>query len=684
MSSQNPDEYLRYLTTHFQVGQQRTAPYKQFTFLDPKNSEVIKGPFPPQRGKVLWERSNLFQTLGTPHVVTIKSFEVKEDGSIYFRFPNVDPYPHQEKIIIDRWTSLPLRVIERDAHSPLTKLSLYLQDHSPLFSTGWFFTEYYDRIRYPDLPIIGTLLLGLCHLYILNVGDMVTANILIDQNIHKLYIIDYEETRASEDSEIFYFKKPPAKKVKWELGVQRYYPLLIPYLQKLYEYPLLQEGEIRKRLDSCIQKLNSIILGSSFPQGFSKEIGHSEIVKNTSDTVLNYDRDGGMLSVPEFHKNNVYYHGKIYPSKRYKLRHTVKKSEFQPIMAGPSVPQPSSHQSSVSGLEQYFSTKRAPIYKGPTAGGVTPSGYSTSLMKSALQKAIRRNNLPEAFYAGFELFSFRFIEDAKGLITNLYNRLAVISCEDIGPANLGLAVDVVKTVLIENKNKQHDPVNLAAMIQGLAQSSHTRMMSHLWGSYANPQKYHLLRAAGLPVDDYQGQNFEQILFQFDHYLSVGDFRAVTWVGYYLAIDTKHRPQIPLTNIPGTSRKTKNTDVWLWQIISKYLDPTTLGVLAEAYFTISENRPFLMTAILTIIGKDSYSPSNLPQLENLWRTTYPEFLENLLHCNYDYKVSEEAIDMHTAEGKRLGKTRTDFTSTGALVVNQSDKYYNNILHTIYNQ
>jgi hypothetical protein len=66
------------------------------------------------------------------------------------------------------------------------------------------------------------------------------------------------------------------------------------------------------------------------------------------------------------------------------------------------------------------------------------NGYSIDILKSGLQKSIRRKKIIDALYYGYELDLFAFIENGEKLRTNLIHRLMIIYMEDIGIANLDI------------------------------------------------------------------------------------------------------------------------------------------------------------------------------------------------------------------------------------------------------
>lgn len=60
-------------------------------------------------------------------------------------------------------------------------------------------------------------------------------------------------------------------------------------------------------------------------------------------------------------------------------------------------------------------------YKGPFGGSTTYSGYEIDIMKSALQKYIRRNIPDKALMAAFELYRMAELEGGRSIQSNLYN-----------------------------------------------------------------------------------------------------------------------------------------------------------------------------------------------------------------------------------------------------------------------
>jgi len=349
----------------------------------------------------------------------------------------------------------------------------------------------------------------------------------------------------------------------------------------------------------------------------------------------------------------------------------------------------------------------------------TFSGYTTDIMKSALQKYIRRGSLSKALISGFELYRLGELPQARAIQTNLYNRLAVISCEDIGPANFPLCIAVIREVLADNRKT----TTLAALIQLLAESEKTRLMSHLYHVYFKPQGMALAQEKGISVneqfseDDLRfiqvlpGEEFEpgQIkpnLFLpgdpeeikgfveiFYYRLFKQSFQAMVWLRYFfIAIGmydfSTGRLKKPTVQVARRRRRTNPATI-IWDVLRCFLPAEAVDSLEKIYFKHTEKRPFLMTAIVAAIYRTEYKSFDLTDSVKRWEN-FP-LLDSLLSGRYadlgfpdGFKIDPFVIDMHTRAGKQAGMSRKEFVSEGAEVKPKSERYQVRLFEDIYNQ
>jgi len=334
-------------------------------------------------------------------------------------------------------------------------------------------------------------------------------------------------------------------------------------------------------------------------------------------------------------------------------------------------------------------------WKGVFGGSTTYSNVKLDIAKSALQKYIRRCILDKALIIAFELYRFTEIPEAKAAVTNLYNRLAIIANEDIGPANLGLVLEVTR--LVESKNR--DIGILYQMVKLLSESRKTRFPSHCWRAYANPDGRKVALELGLPLDtdftpddlifikenmnsdlfvESDPPDIKSYLLTFWNKLINKDFNAFTWCHFYLeatkdlTLKTKRKKFIK-----GNPRcNTSKADILLWKVLSKFLDVETHDILVESYYNQGENRPFLQLAIIVSLYNLKYEKVNIIADPN-------DNVDDLLNGRYEtIKIDDFVIDKHTKDGRNSGATINDFVTKGSSVIPEDMTYHSELLIKIY--
>jgi hypothetical protein len=286
-------------------------------------------------------------------------------------------------------------------------------------------------------------------------------------------------------------------------------------------------------------------------------------------------------------------------------------------------------------------------YKG-IFSSITRSGYKTDLIKSALQKWIRRGEQEKAVMAGFELYDLGLI--GKPIMSNLWNRLAVIAAEDIGPADPALSLGVIDTVL----RGETKPNYLGAIIQLMAQSPKTRVMSHLWRSYTvGGLNDEMTRAPSIHWKDNDPLEIREVANMFAYRLCQKDYRCFYWLGRYLEISRGMK-------VGPRNRRTKPEAI-IWELLD-------CPLLAKAYFTFRENRPFLSLGVMLAIH-GSEPPDHIDPYARLWE----DYVKPFLSGHYTIVVDDYCVDKHTKEGRSKGRGREDFVSEGAKICNECPKF-----------
>lgn len=279
-------------------------------------------------------------------------------------------------------------------------------------------------------------------------------------------------------------------------------------------------------------------------------------------------------------------------------------------------------------------------------------GERVDEVKSDMQKRIRRGDSLAVYNFAEQVNLCRLFPDdtlAKGIRTNAINRLAVTSAEDVGVADLGTVLVVLRTLLPQTWKKKRSPFNYAASVacvELLCQARKTRISSWLYHAYGLARKRQLASELGLAV-------------------ALGD--------------------VPMTDTPlddlNLFRCFENkSEKLIWERIASSVKADSpyaelMKWLKLAYDHQSEKRPFLSLALATLHFKP---PVNLPALP----LSSPERIRELEEHEYELSILPDSVDKHTARGRAMGADRLLFVERGAIVHNEALEYRDENLIRIY--
>lgn len=355
-------------------------------------------------------------------------------------------------------------------------------------------------------------------------------------------------------------------------------------------------------------------------------------------------------------------------------------------------------------LRQFQRTERKIIgsvghmtWNGMRGTSKTYSGIDFDVAKSALQKWIRRGETEKALMIATELYRFSEIDGATAAVTNLFNRLCIIAHEDVGPANLPLVLEI--TDIVESEKRDYH--QLLAMVQLLAQSPKTRMMSHAYYVYVVLEHLHnkpqgesefarSLADKGIVFDEFEEIDYpdgEEIpdlkpyLGMTEKRLREKNFTAFTWAFSCAKIASDHTLSKKRRKFSKGVNSTGKADILLWELLRKFLPDSTCDSFVKAYYNHTENRPFLSCALLSILFDRVAEKSNqVNDLAILWRES--PVAEQLLKGEYVLTVDDYVVDKHTKAGRKQGKDTKEFVSEGALVANQDPTLFNSVFYELY--
>lgn len=300
-----------------------------------------------------------------------------------------------------------------------------------------------------------------------------------------------------------------------------------------------------------------------------------------------------------------------------------------------------------AGDPSIFRGKADPRYR----VGCDPWGFSLSLRKSDLQKAIRRGNLDQALVAFYACFNMPLLfpnnPSAKASQTNILNRVMICAMEDVGVANPQLVREVTSRVFAMTAGKaKRDGELMERLIEAMCVSKKVRIQSHLTHAYGSKNREAVI-AAGLTLRAEPLPSLED----------------PNW--FKVAERDPMRVWVKLGAKPGGS---KIYQPLLARVYTKVAQKNKRAVLqyalAEAHFK----------ALGKISGPGPFdSPPVLPEASPY---AHPA-RKNMMFM----PPKDEAYDMHTAEG-RSSSDKLKFRSSGASVSNLDLSIHSPILERIY--
>jgi hypothetical protein len=278
----------------------------------------------------------------------------------------------------------------------------------------------------------------------------------------------------------------------------------------------------------------------------------------------------------------------------------------------------------------------------------TRNGIQLDIIKSGLQKYIRRCDFDKALFCALELDDYRQIKGGDKVFNNFVNRLRIILSEDILD-KLVWHFQIYQWIdLYEIEKNVYKRIELLYnIIKAMCSLKKARMASYLRASYyqilQNPvlvQKYHI---------NFTGSNANNL----DNFVLLLGQRSYDCFYYFFQIFYHDKKNIQA----------------VFDILGHILDKKLVDYYYKIYKTVCKNYPkpvFISFLILLCLNESLLDDDDLIEFETL----SPVFIESLLVSQCSFELDDYVVDKHTATGRAKGKTAADFSLQGAIVNNQS--------------
>lgn len=336
---------------------------------------------------------------------------------------------------------------------------------------------------------------------------------------------------------------------------------------------------------------------------------------------------------------------------------------------------------------------------------ISYAGYKLDILKSALQKYLRRRECDKMLWCCSEIYMFhsRATTDkekqaAKGIISNMVNRLIIMMDEEMLFAEAGKYMKCMEWIKEFDKGGRDNFSLLVKVCKTMLGARMLRLNSDIYSYWwRGAGVYKVVKVPGLgleealytPIDVHvecneilsdeekeseKWKNDRENLLMF-----IAAFRVGHMSCYYWALAMFH------SAVKGKRRFRRKDCVYaIWEYLFKVAGDNEklrkcLELKLEQFFvkTRHEQHIWLSSAISILFHKDKLD------FEEHWDIDVSEEeVVRLFQERKFLKIDDYAIDMHCSAGRKMGKKKADFALEGCVVVREDKEYYNRDWRKLY--
>lgn len=280
---------------------------------------------------------------------------------------------------------------------------------------------------------------------------------------------------------------------------------------------------------------------------------------------------------------------------------------------------------------------------------------------SAFQKSIRRCLLDDAVGYGLELYRSGSTINDYFVFKNVWNRLIIISIEDIGPAN-PLAICYV----IKSYREAVSVVNLDGKKRNLAASE--LVLVNAISYLVTSKKTRVNDWASLIVYSHENFSLEIVVEELSFALETNNTHQAL-----VALDKLFKSGSS-ANLKNFSKSPVHSLIWNCfdklsindsvETYQKYLDVLKFAEIA-CYSHRFDKSYLIFIHLIHILKlfKNDWSKLNLDQLNHIFISSYDQLSNEI-----DKELPDYAYDKHTETGRKMGRGFRHFIEEGSVLTN----------------
>ncbi len=314
------------------------------------------------------------------------------------------------------------------------------------------------------------------------------------------------------------------------------------------------------------------------------------------------------------------------------------------------------------------------------------NGYKLDILKSAVQKYLRRREFHKMVWCVGEIYLFQVYTESdtekratKGIISNLINRLIIMLDEEMLFAECEKYLLVRRYMEDFEKSDRGNFECLFKICDIMCGARMIRRNSDIRG-YWSPRNKALKIDDGDSTDEYYFEKFKEKFEENDSECFIWMFKIFYRGAEGEVVRYRRKENIYMIWEYLFSRENiKNNEV-----LRRCLEYR----LKEFYKKNRGERFIFLTAAIDIamykgknIKKDWFDCSKKVKFDinNLVKEEDEKFADvNIIKSVYEkwgkMEIDDYAIDMHTSAGRKMGKNKVDFIASGAVIVDEDKEYF----------
>lgn len=304
---------------------------------------------------------------------------------------------------------------------------------------------------------------------------------------------------------------------------------------------------------------------------------------------------------------------------------------------------------------------------------ISQNGYKLDILKSGMQKYLRRKQFGDMVWCAYEIYKFELYactekqqKACNAIITNLINRIIVMMDEELLFAETERYIVLREMIEKFQENRKSSGETLILMCKCLVEGRISRRNSDLrsWWS-------HRIINEDYGLDD--TVYFERFVECFER----KDDECFKWMFKIFKGEKKG----------DTVRYRRKDNIYMvWEYLfdtnvvkANSVYKKVMDYKLNEFFKLGRGERFMFLCSCIDMAMKCSTPedksreilSNLRELYVHGRWIDSDLLKK---CNEYIQIDDYCIDMHTSQGRKMGKNKADFAKEGCVVVDEDKEFY----------